>query len=692
MDITVRFFDADTVRAGRRTGRATRSALTTLALAVGLVLALSFIPGGNVAAADPSASDWQRLRVCESGDNYTINTGNGYYGAYQFDLGTWRSVGGTGYPHQASKATQDALALELWRQRGWSPWACASIVGLTGGTAALRGTFDSAVPSTVAARVVGWAYDTAAPSVSIDIRVSVNGVSRNYTANRSRSDINRIFGISGAHGFVVSVPLAQSRSNEICVWAIGTKGNERSMGCRSVRPVPAAPRGSIDSMVPTDGVVSVKGWSYDPNMPGTSNRVHIYVNSTGYSRVANRSRSDVNRIFGITGSHGLSETVPLRLGSNQVCAYGIDLTGDGNPLLRCATVMTRYPPIGSFDKLTASGLTGSVGGWVLDPNSSSTSIRVHIYVNGRGYALTADRLRADVNRVHAVSGSHGFLKQVPLQAGANKVCVYAIGVTARNNTLVSCRTVNAVAPTLQRLAAAPPADPSTVVPSTVVPSATTSAASASTSAAADPPTTAAAPTTAAQTTAAQTTAAQTTAAQTTAATSTAPASGSTAEQASSTPAPTTSTSGAGPVSVESAPATTVPASSGASNGTTGTAPTTTGAPPSTVQTTPTAPPVAKGALEALQMNGRIGTLAGWIADPAATPRGSWVRITVNGVTHDVLAATARPDLPDAGGVVPLGFTDAITFAAGSNEVCLYEIDEAGGLSTAPIGCRTEVVR
>ncbi|MGS0683561.1 transglycosylase family protein [Nakamurella sp. GG22] len=674
----MRFFDADAVRAERSTGTVTRSALTALALAVGLVLALSFIPGGNVAAADPSASDWQRLRVCESGDNYTINTGNGYYGAYQFDLGTWRSVGGTGYPHQASKATQDALALELWRQRGWSPWACAAIVGLTGGTAALKGTFDSAVPSTVAARVVGWAYDTAAPSVSIGIRISVNGASSKYTANRSRSDINRIFGISGAHGFVVSVPLAQGRSNEICVWAIGTKGNERSMGCRSVRPVPAAPRGSIDSMVSTEGVVSVKGWSYDPNVPGTSNRVHIYVNSTGYSRLANKSRSDVNRIFGITGSHGLSETVPLRLGSNQVCAYGIDLTGDGNPKLRCATVMTRYPPIGSFDKLTASGLTGSVGGWVLDPNSSSTSIRVHVYVNGRGYSLTADRLRADVNRVHAVSGSHGFLKQVPLLAGANKVCVYAIGVTAGNNTLVSCRTVNAVAPTLQRLAAAaPPEDPSTVVPSA------TSAASASTSASADPATTAAPPSSAAATTAAATSAAPT---------SSAPESGTTTEPAPTTAAPTTSTSTTGSASVESVPTTTVPGSFGASTGTSGSVSMTTGAPPSTVQTTPVAPPVAKGALEALQMNGRIGTLTGWIADAAATPRGSWVRITVNGVTHDVLAATARPDLPDAGGSVPLGFTDAITFAPGSNEVCLYEIDKAGGLSTAPIACRTEVVR
>ena len=85
---------------------------------------------GQAASADPSAHTWYRLRMCESSDNYSINTGNGYYGAYQFDLATWQSVGGSGYPNQASKAEQDARALILYRERGWQPWTCASILGL----------------------------------------------------------------------------------------------------------------------------------------------------------------------------------------------------------------------------------------------------------------------------------------------------------------------------------------------------------------------------------------------------------------------------------------------------------------------------------------------------------------------------------------------------------------------------------
>ena len=73
------------------------------------------------------------------------------------------------------------------------------------------------------------------------------------------------------------------------------------------------------------------------------------------------------------------------------------------------------------------------------------------------------------------------------------------------------------------------------------------------------------------------------------------------------------------------------------------------------------------------------------------PTGRWVRITINGVTHDVFAGTARADATDTGGVAALGFDDPVILATGANEVCLYEIDGGGGISTAPVVCRTEVV-
>ncbi len=65
--------------------------------------------------------------MCESGGNYTINTGNGYYGAWQFDYPSWHENGGgvfADYPHQATKAQQDFVAWTYWRKAGWRPWAC----------------------------------------------------------------------------------------------------------------------------------------------------------------------------------------------------------------------------------------------------------------------------------------------------------------------------------------------------------------------------------------------------------------------------------------------------------------------------------------------------------------------------------------------------------------------------------------
>lgn len=76
-------------------------------------------------------ADLARLRQCESGGNYKTNTGNGYYGAYQFDLRTWQGLGYPGRPDQASPATQDEAARKLYQQRGWKPWpACSKKLGL----------------------------------------------------------------------------------------------------------------------------------------------------------------------------------------------------------------------------------------------------------------------------------------------------------------------------------------------------------------------------------------------------------------------------------------------------------------------------------------------------------------------------------------------------------------------------------
>ncbi len=76
-------------------------------------------------------SVWDRLAQCESSGNWQANTGNGYYGGLQFLPSTWRSVGGTGLPHQASRAEQIHRAQILQARSGWGQWpACSRRLGL----------------------------------------------------------------------------------------------------------------------------------------------------------------------------------------------------------------------------------------------------------------------------------------------------------------------------------------------------------------------------------------------------------------------------------------------------------------------------------------------------------------------------------------------------------------------------------
>jgi hypothetical protein len=85
-----------------------------------------------VVAAAGGSDDviWQRLRNCEAGGRYQANSGNGYYGAYQFSAGTWRALGYGGLPHQAPPEVQDQAARKLQARSGWGQWpACSRRIG-----------------------------------------------------------------------------------------------------------------------------------------------------------------------------------------------------------------------------------------------------------------------------------------------------------------------------------------------------------------------------------------------------------------------------------------------------------------------------------------------------------------------------------------------------------------------------------
>jgi len=72
--------------------------------------------------AEPTAEQWRQLRFCESTETYTIDTGNSFYGAYQFTWETWGTVGGSDNPADAPPEEQDARARLLYADRGSQPW------------------------------------------------------------------------------------------------------------------------------------------------------------------------------------------------------------------------------------------------------------------------------------------------------------------------------------------------------------------------------------------------------------------------------------------------------------------------------------------------------------------------------------------------------------------------------------------
>ena len=78
--------------------------------------------GTKALPSSASDLDWSALANCESGGNPAENTGNGFYGMYQFTIGTWDSLGGSGLPSDASAATQTALAEKLYTEAGSGQW------------------------------------------------------------------------------------------------------------------------------------------------------------------------------------------------------------------------------------------------------------------------------------------------------------------------------------------------------------------------------------------------------------------------------------------------------------------------------------------------------------------------------------------------------------------------------------------
>ena len=106
-----------------------RKAVAVVAFVLGAALVPVALGAGTAAAQ--SGVNWDAVAQCESGGNWAINSGNGYYGGLQFSPATWRANGGAGLPHQASREEQIRVAENVLRTQGIGAWPTC---GKKGGT------------------------------------------------------------------------------------------------------------------------------------------------------------------------------------------------------------------------------------------------------------------------------------------------------------------------------------------------------------------------------------------------------------------------------------------------------------------------------------------------------------------------------------------------------------------------------
>lgn len=110
--------------------------VTTGLMATALSGALAAVPmalggaGSPMATAHADSVNWDAIAECESGGDWSINTGNGYYGGLQFMQATWTSNGGEGHPSHASRAEQIRVAENVLETQGIGAWPACGAKGM----------------------------------------------------------------------------------------------------------------------------------------------------------------------------------------------------------------------------------------------------------------------------------------------------------------------------------------------------------------------------------------------------------------------------------------------------------------------------------------------------------------------------------------------------------------------------------
>ena len=321
-----------------------------------------------------------------------------------------------------------------------------------------EGNLDAVTSADGEYTVRGWAFDRTDLTKSVVVHVYLDGFYRaQAVGDLSRPDVHAAFGVGEQHGFQLSVP-ASLGSHEVCVYLINAGGPVNpQLACRTVVNVDAhAPVGSLDEVAVEPGIVSLRGWAFDPDATSAQTEIHTYIDGVRTAPVATgQARADVAAAYGVGPAQGFHGSFPTPKGAHNVCAYAINIgPGSANPLLGCREVVVpdpvAYNPKFSLDSVTGGGGTIHATGWSFDPDVPQQAVDLHVYVDGvKVETVAAAASRPDVGAAHpAAGGAHGFeWRYEPPTAGSHVVCVYAINVGfGTTNPTMGCRTVKTVSP------------------------------------------------------------------------------------------------------------------------------------------------------------------------------------------------------------------------------------------------------
>lgn len=293
-------------------------------------------------------------------------------------------------------------------------------------------------------QVAGWDIDPSAEAMPVRTYGTVdhaNGVV--VTAGNNRPDVARIYKHGGAtHGFTFVIP-AKEGKHVICVGAFNVgAGARHTLKCTTLN-LDYGPFGYVDRVTSRPGALDIRGWAIDRDAPTSPVTLSIAVDGTSHTTLANRTRTDVGRVYPGTGTaHGFEIVVPTTQGHHRVCATAANIGYGSANTFTCVNATLNNSPMLAFDSAARSRNQIRVRGWAIDNDSPTRTVSVVETLDGRSITLPASGTRSDVGKAYPSAGArHGFDHSITVTEGRHTVCLSAVNIGYGADTAKKCRTV-----------------------------------------------------------------------------------------------------------------------------------------------------------------------------------------------------------------------------------------------------------